>query len=74
MAFTVNVLLTGIVYRDAGPGLDLFASIVDKFLSQVSYFPSYVFHRRRHSFTSRKLYARLVVPQDLNLTLYAQVC
>ena len=51
--------LHSISWRRARLWLELFASTVDKFLSQVSYFPSYVLLQRRHSFTSRKLYARL---------------
>ena len=43
-----------------GPAMiRLFASTVDKFLSQVSYLPSYVYLRRRRSFPLRKLYACL---------------
>ena len=39
MTFTVNVLLTRILYCDAGPGydLELFASTVGRFLSRMSY-------------------------------------
>ena len=37
--------------------VELFASTVGRFLSRVSYLPSYVFLRRRRSFTSRKLFA-----------------
>ena len=42
MTFTVNVLLTCILNCNAGPSydLELFASTVDRFLSQVSYLPS----------------------------------
>ena len=47
MTFTVNVLLTCILFCDTGLGyVELFASIVDKFLSRVSYLPYYVFLRR----------------------------
>ena len=50
MPFTVNVLLTCILFRDAGLSyIELFASTVEKFLSQVSYLPSYIFLRRRLS-------------------------
>ena len=45
------------LWRRARLWLELFASTVDRFLSRVSYLPSYVFLWRRRSFTSRKLYA-----------------
>ena len=51
--------LHSISWRWARLWLELFASTVDKFLSQVSYLPSYVFLRRRRSFPLRKLYACL---------------
>ena len=51
--------LNSISWRRARLWLELFASTVDKFLSQVSYLPSYVFLRRRRSFPSKKLYACL---------------
>ena len=47
------------LWRRARLWLELFASTVGRFLSRVSYLPSYVFLRRRRSFTSRKLYACL---------------
>ena len=58
MKFTVNILLTCIIYFDAGPGrliktackYSLQILIKDIILSL------YVFLRRRRSFTSRKLY------------------
>ena len=57
MMFTVNVFLSCILYRDAGPGCDTENYLqVGRFLSRVSYLPSYVFLRRRSSFTSRKLF------------------
>ena len=37
----------------------MFQSTVDRFLSQVLYLPSYVFHQRHRSFTARKLYPSL---------------
>ena len=53
--------IPGIIYCDAGSGclikLHAIASIVCRFLSRISYFSSYVFLRRRRSFTSGKLYA-----------------
>ena len=63
MTFTVNRLLTRILYCDAGPGyeLELFASTVGRFLSRVSYLSSYVFFRRRRSFTSRKLLSKEIL-------------
>ena len=108
MTLTVNcerVLLYShsILWRWARLWLELFASTVGRFLSQISYLSSYVFLRRCCSFTSRKLQACLekflcflhwaiwsslcswssmyrfisplsvvLVPQDLNLTHYAQ--
>ena len=84
------VYLHYILWRRARLWLELFASTADKFFSRVSYLPSHVFLRRRRRFTSRKLYACLekflcflhkvlsplivLEPQDLNLTLNAQVC
>ena len=57
MTFIVNVFLSCILYRDAGPGCDTENCLqVGRFLSRVSYLPSYVFLRRRRSFTLRKLY------------------
>ena len=35
--------------------IELFARTVGRFLSRVSYLPSYIFLRRRRSFTSKKL-------------------
>ena len=52
MTFTVNVLLTCILYCDAGPCYDWNCL-------QVQYINSFFFLRRRRSFTSRKLYACL---------------
>ena len=49
--------LYSILWRRARLWLELFASTVGGFLSRVSYLPSYVFLRRRHGFTLRKLYA-----------------
>ena len=43
MTITADVLLTGILYCDAGPGCDLielFASTVGRFLSRISCFSS----------------------------------
>ena len=60
--FTVNVLLTCILYCDidrARLRLELFASLIGRFLPRVSYLLSYVFLRIRRSFTSRKLYTCL---------------
>ena len=56
--FTANMLLTCILYCDAGPGcfIELFASAVCRFLSRTSYLSSHAFLRRRLSFTSRMLY------------------
>ena len=51
--------LHSISWRRARLWLELFASTVDKFLSQVSYLPFYVYLRRRRSFPWRKLYACL---------------
>ena len=51
--------LHSILWRRARLWLELFVSTVGRFLSRVSYLPSYVFLWRCHSFTSRKLYACL---------------
>ena len=64
MTLTVNcerVLLYShsILWRWARLWLELFASTVGRFLSQISYLSSYVFLRRCRSFTSRKLQAYL---------------
>ena len=49
-----------VVWRRAWLWLELFASTaVGRFLSQLSYLSSYIFLRRRRSFTSRKLQACL---------------
>ena len=59
MTFTVNVFLFLAFYivTPVPAVIELFASTVGRFLSQVSYLPLYIFLRRRHSFTLRKLYA-----------------
>ena len=62
MTFTVNVLLTcilTILWCQARLWLELFASTVGRFLSWVSYLPSYIFLRRHCCFTARKLYTCL---------------
>ena len=60
MTFTVKMLFTCILYCEAGPAVIRTVAIaVGRFLSPISYLPSYVFLRRRRSFTSRKLYACL---------------
>ena len=61
MTFTVNVFLSLAFYivTPVPAVIELFASTVGRFLSQVSYLPLYIFLRRRRSFTSRKLYACL---------------
>ena len=55
----VAYYLHSILWRRGRLWLGLFASTVSRFLSQVSYLPSYVFLRRRRSFTSSKLYVCL---------------
>ena len=57
MTFTVDVLLTCILYCDAGPGCDLIKLFASTVLD--SYHGYHVFLRRRRSFTSRKLYTFL---------------
>ena len=61
MMLTVNVLLTCILYCDAGPGYDQNCLQVHQADScqGYHYLPSHVFLRRCRSFTSRKLYACL---------------
>ena len=61
MTITVNVFLflAFSIMTPVPAVIELFASTVDRFLSQVSYLPSYIFLRRRRSFTLRKLYACL---------------
>ena len=54
MKFTVNMLLTCIIYCDAGPGRLM--KTAWRFLSRMSYLSLYVFLRRHHSLTSRNLY------------------
>ena len=51
--------LHSILWRRSRLLLQLFASTVGRFLSRISYLPSYIFLRRCRSFTSRKLYACL---------------
>ena len=67
MKFIMNMLLTCILYCDTGRGCDkeLFASIVGRFLSGISYLSSYVLRR---SFTSRKLYVCLEILCFLQLS------
>ena len=59
--FTVNVFLFLAFYivTPVPAVIELFASTVGRFLSRVSYLPSYIFLQRRRSFTLRKLYACL---------------
>ena len=61
MTFTVNVFLFLAFYimTPVPTVVELFTSTVGRFLSRVSYLPSYIFLRRRRSFTLRKLYACL---------------
>ena len=61
MTFTVNVFLFLAFYivTPVPAVIELFASTVGRFLSRVSYLLSYIFLRRRRSFTLRKLYACL---------------
>ena len=59
MKFTMNMLLTCIIFCDARPS-HLIKTVckysMHRLLSQISYFSLFVFLQRRHSFTSRKLY------------------
>ena len=58
MTFTVNVFLIlafYIVTPVPAAVIELFASTVGRFLSRVSYLPSYIFLRRPRSFTLRNL-------------------
>ena len=58
MKFTANMLLTCIVYCDAGPGcfIELFASTVCRFLSRISFVLVRFSSETPYIFTSRKLY------------------
>ena len=49
--------LHSLLWHHAWQWLELFASTVGRFVSQISYLPSYIFLQRRHTFTctSRKL-------------------
>ena len=59
MTFTVTVFLFLAFYivTPVPAVIELFASTVCRFLSLVSYLPSYILLWRRRSFTLRKLYA-----------------
>ena len=50
------------------------ASTIGRFLSRISHLPTYVFLRRRRSFTSRKLYACLEKSLCLSCTLWSSLC
>jgi len=59
--FTVNMLLTCILYCEAEPGclIRTVASTVCSFLSRISHLSLHIFLQRRCSFTSRKVYIYL---------------
>ena len=59
LPWTCSLLAFCILRRRARLWLELFARTEGRFLSQVSYLPSYIFLRRCCSFTSRELCIRL---------------
>ena len=66
--------LYSISWRRPGPAVIRTVCIVGRFLSRVSYLSSYVFLRKRRSFTSRKLYACLEKFLCFSCTIWSSLC
>ena len=62
MKFTVNMLLTCILFCGTGPGCELFANTVGRFLLRITSLSSYVFLRMVFPERSRRI-------ERLSLTL-----